>query len=86
MGGQLPDVAGAVPAADRRALAGVEDGASGGGGGAGGAQGEGVGDVAGAVGRGGCADGVGLVERWELYVCGRSDDLKVGWMGFGFRS
>ena len=77
MGGQLPDVAGAVPAADGRELAGVEDGAGGGGGGADHAQGEGVRDVAGAVGRGGCADGDGVVERGQLYLCWQSDDLKA---------
>ncbi len=69
-------MAGGVPVADRRRVAGVEGRAGGGGGGADRAQDEGVGDVAGAFGRGGRADGDGVVERGEVYICGESDDLR----------
>ncbi len=71
-------MAGAVPVADRRGVAGVEERAGGRGGGADHAQDEGLGDVAGAFERGERADGFGVVERREVYFCGGSDDLR--WM------
>ena len=75
VGGQLPDVAGAVPVADRRGLAGVEERAGGGRRGADYAQDERVRDVAGAVGRGERADEYGAAESGGVQLCGEFVDL-----------
>lgn len=80
MGEQLSDVASAVSAADRRGMAGVEDGAGSGGGVADHAEDERFGDVAGAVERGEYADEQWVVEWGPVYFCWWFDYLDGCWV------